>query len=76
MNKWLIRLSGTALAAMLITGCAANDQNVPPPEDEQPPMEEPMDPDLEQDENNLDQDLEQDETDLEQDVEEDTGNDQ
>lgn len=49
-SKWLIKLSGTALAAMLITGCAANNQDVPPPE-ENPPMEEPADPEMEEDQN-------------------------
>jgi hypothetical protein len=72
MNKWLIKLSGTALAAMLITGCAANNQDVPPPENEQPPAEEPMDPDMEQDENKMEEDMQQDE----ENMEEDTGDDQ
>lgn len=58
-NKWLIKLSGTALAAMLITGCAANNQDVPPPE-ENPPMEEPADPEMEEDQN-MEEDMEMEE---------------
>ncbi|WP_100333062.1 hypothetical protein [Bacillus alkalisoli] len=40
MNKLLLKLSGTAIAAMLVTGCGVNNGDVPPPE-EQPPMEQP-----------------------------------
>lgn len=66
-SKWLLKLTGTALAAMLITGCAANNQDVPPPEEE-PPMEEPADPEME-DENNMEEDMEQDEENMEEDME-------
>ncbi len=59
-SKWLIKLSGTALAAMLITGCAANNQDVPPPEEENPPMEEPADPEMEEDQN-MEDDMEMEE---------------
>jgi hypothetical protein len=57
-SKWLIKLSGTALAALLITGCAANNQDVPPPE-EQPPAEEPADPEMENDQTHMEMEEEE-----------------
>ncbi|HZH59099.1 MAG TPA: hypothetical protein VEY70_05935 [Metabacillus sp.] len=41
-KKWLLTLSGSLLAAMLVTGCAADDEDPAPPEDtnENGPVEE------------------------------------
>lgn len=41
-KKWFLTLSGSLLAAMIVTGCAADDQDPAPPEDtmEETPGEE------------------------------------
>ena len=60
MNKLLLKLSGTAIAAMLVTGCGVNNGDVPPPE-EQPPMEQPGEtpPGTEDNMNDMDENMDE-----------------
>jgi PBP1b-binding outer membrane lipoprotein LpoB len=71
-KKWILKISGSLLAAMLIAGCA-DDQDPAPPEDnmeeetpeETPPvedeteqdMEEDMEEDMQEDENNMEEEM-------------------
>lgn len=49
-KKWLLTLSGSLLAAMLVTGCAVDDEDPAPPEDttENDPVEENVEEGLEE----------------------------